>query len=133
MSTDWSKTYAELTAALEERGYVEVPEHRGIKPGTRIHNRAQRYVKAYWHGTSTVVAVFEKPNSPWSRDRGMPDIEIIHQPDDAPEGECPITWAQYHAALPDRSLCWCVLPDGHVGRCKSDPVDTGTTETGGTT
>ena len=121
----WPRTHAEHRAALEKNGYREIPDHKGIKPGARIHHRGQRYVKAHWHGTSTVVAVYEKPESPWSRQWGMPDIEIIHQPDDAPDGECPITWAQYHAALADRSSNWCVLPDGHTGKCRSHALDGG--------
>lgn len=117
---DWPRTHAEHRAALEKHGYIEIPEHKGIKPGARIRNRRQQYVKAIWHGTSTVVAVYEKPDSPWSRTYGMPDIEIIHQPDDAPDGECPITWAQYHSAPPERAGSWCVLPDGHEGQCRSE-------------
>lgn len=113
--------HAQQRARLEERGYVEVPEARvvdgTIRPGDRVHNRGEQYVKAYWHGTATVVAIYERPDSAWSRKYDMPDVEVITQRDRDPEGTCPMAWASYGTVVPDRSMSWCRLPDNHADRC----------------
>lgn len=120
--SNWPPTHEEQRAALEGRGYVEIAEApvcRGgvARTGDRVHNRGEQYVKAYWHGTAVVVAIYERLNSEWSRRYGERDIEIITQRDRDPEGVCPMCWANYGTVLPDRALSWCVLPDGHAGRC----------------
>lgn len=89
-------TIAEQRAQLEARGYVEVPEYGGIRPGVRIRHRGHQWAEAYRDGTATVVAVYERPDSSWSRTWRMADVEVVHQADDVPVGWCPATWAQYH-------------------------------------
>jgi hypothetical protein len=84
---------------LEAHGYMEVAEHGRLKPGARVCHRGQRWYEAIMKGTATIVAVYEKPDSPWSVEWHMPDIEVIAQRDDEPEGRCPITWAQYHCTV----------------------------------
>lgn len=117
-------THAEQRARLEERGYVEVPEARVVDGtvvvGDRVHNRGEQYVKAYWHGTARVVAIYERPDSPWSRTYRMPDVEVITQRDRDPEGTCPMPWANYGTVVRDDTLSWCVLADDHDGPCRSD-------------
>lgn len=84
---------------LEHDGYVEVPEHRGLAPGVRISHRGHQWRDALLYGSATVVAVYERPNSPWSSTWGRPDVEVIYQADREPEGRCPITWADYHCSI----------------------------------
>lgn len=117
-------THAEQRTRLEERGYVEVPEARVVDGtvvvGDRVRNRGEQYVKAYWHGTARVVAIYEKPDSSWSRTYNMPDVEVITQRDRDPEGTCPMPWANYGTVVRDDTLSWCVLADDHDGPCRQD-------------
>ena len=99
----WPDTIQGQREQLEARGYVEVAEHHRLKPGARIRHRGQQWYEALMFGTATVVAVYEKPNSPWSVEWHMPDIEVIPQRDDEPEGRCTITWAQYHCTSVDKA------------------------------
>lgn len=83
----------ELRADLESRGYVEKPEHGDLRAGDRVHHAGQQYTEAYLYGTATILAIFEKLDSAWSRSWRMPDVELIIQRDDGDVTQ----WAQYHA------------------------------------
>lgn len=102
--SDWPRTHAAHRADLEKRGYIEISEAPVLDGGTarvgdRVRNRGEQYPRAYAHGTARIVAIYERPDSPWSRKYRTRDIEIITQRDREPEGECGITWANYGTAL----------------------------------
>ncbi len=66
-----------LKADLHAYGYRDIKEHEGLRIGTRIRHRRERWPEAYTRGTAYVVALTHKPDSAWSREWGMPDVELI--------------------------------------------------------
>jgi hypothetical protein len=67
-----------VRAELVERGYVEVDEFEGLRAGGRVRHSGEQFPSAAQHGTGTVVAVYERTNSAWSRlsYNGF-DVEVI--------------------------------------------------------
>lgn len=71
---------ARVTAKRNEllaRGYQDITEHRRLRLGARIRHRGQQWPDAYRRGTGWVAVLTEKPNSAWSREWRMPDIELV--------------------------------------------------------
>lgn len=69
-----------LEAMLQEllaRGYQQITEHRNLRIGTRIRHHGHQWTEAFRSGTGYVAALTEKPDSAWSAEWGMPDIELI--------------------------------------------------------
>lgn len=67
----------ELRADLLARGYVEISEFNGLKPGARVRNAGEQYPEAYRDGTANVLAVFQRDPSSWAVTYRRPDIEVI--------------------------------------------------------
>lgn len=87
---------------LLERGYVDVAQHGGLRPGARVRNRGQQYTKARWDGTATLLAVMLKDPSPWAKKYGQPDVEVLVA-NDNPVDDSPFwligVWADYGTGL----------------------------------
>lgn len=70
---------AAMLSELHERGYRDIIEHESfrVRVGARIRHRGHQWPEAYREGTGFIVALTEKPDSPWSRTYRMPDIELV--------------------------------------------------------
>ncbi|WP_431728502.1 hypothetical protein [Verrucosispora sp. TAA-831] len=68
---------ARLRAELAQCQYVEIPDHRGLRPGARVYHSGHQWPGAALDGSGVVAAVFERPGSSWSRTYNAPDVEII--------------------------------------------------------
>lgn len=90
---------AEMDAILGElhaHGYRDVERHGQLAPGTRIRHIGHQWDEAYTDGTGMVVAVTEKPDSPWSVSWRMPDVELVAVWDRPTFGTRLAQLAQYH-------------------------------------
>jgi hypothetical protein len=83
-------------ADLEERGYVEIPEHNGYRPGDRVRHVGHHF--NYDTGTAEVLAIYEKSPSAWSNKHGARDIEVLVLADYPILAGTPTVraWANYH-------------------------------------
>jgi len=86
----------EMLDGLHAHGYVDVAEHGKLRPGVRIRHRGERYPEALEHGTGIVLAITERPDSPWSKTYGAADIELITLSDKARFNSRLSQLAQYH-------------------------------------
>lgn len=89
----------EMLAGLHAHGYVDVADHKQLRPGVRIRHRGEQYYEALAHGTGVVVAITEKPDSAWSRTYGAADVELITLSDTARFSSRLSQLAQYHVAV----------------------------------
>ena len=68
-------------AELLARGYQEISEFQHhdttYRVGSRICGRGELWPEAVDRGTGTIERIFENPNSGWSRQWGIPDVEFI--------------------------------------------------------
>lgn len=92
-------TPKELRSSLLDRGYVEIPEHKGLRPGVRVSHTGERYSSAIHNGTATVEQVFKSPRLI----QGREDIEIIVKRDKPTWGSTHGQWADYHAVITNPS------------------------------
>lgn len=72
-------TKEEAVAELTERGYVEVPEFRNIRPGARCRNYGEQFPEAYREGTADVLVVMQRFDGAWERTWHRPDVEVVVQ------------------------------------------------------
>jgi len=70
-------TADQMLAELRERGYQDRPYLGDLAPGARIRHRGHQWAAALEDGSGWIVALTEKPDSPWSASWGGPDIELI--------------------------------------------------------
>lgn len=100
MTDSYPKTVEEALADYLKRGYVEVEEHKGIKPGARVRNSGEQYPKAYRDGTAVVRHVLLKDPSSWSNTWGRPDVEVIVERDKPRIGTSTLgMWSDYGTCL----------------------------------
>lgn len=100
MTPEEQQLAEEMLAGLHERGYVDVAEHKKLRPGSRVRHSGQRWHEALTEGTANVVAITEKPGSSWSRTYGMPDIEMVVLFDKPGITDSRLSQlAQYHVAV----------------------------------
>ncbi|PZG16476.1 hypothetical protein C1I95_17360 [Micromonospora craterilacus] len=66
-----------MQASLRECRYVDIPDHRGLRPGARVYHSGHQWPGAAYDGTGVVLAVTERPDSPWSQTYRAPDVELI--------------------------------------------------------
>ena len=91
------RTVEDRVADLLARGYVEIPEFEGLRPGARVRHRGEQYARAHLEGTATVRYVFRKDPSSWAQTYRRPDVEIVAERDDTEIG--PMFVADYHVDL----------------------------------
>ncbi|WP_026931197.1 hypothetical protein [Glycomyces tenuis] len=102
LTTEEQAELERIVASLHEHGYVDLDEFvypkSGLKlrVGTRIKHRNEEYWKAIRHGTANVVALTEKPDSPWSKTYRMRDIELVMFRQEREIGSRLSQVAQYH-------------------------------------
>lgn len=87
----------ETRQALIDRGYAEVEEHKGLKPGARVRHIGERF--GYDDGTATVRHVLLKDPSAWSQTYRQPDVEVVVEKDRPLFGSVVGQWADYHCGL----------------------------------
>lgn len=90
---------AVMVDQLHLDGYVDIEEHKGLRVGAWIRHRNQQYYEAIVNGTGAVLALVEKPDSPWSREWRMPDIELVMLRDKEQFGSRLSQLAQYHVEV----------------------------------
>lgn len=89
----------QLLACLRDAGYVDIENHNDLRVGARIRHVGHQWPQAYEHGTGVILALTERPNSPWSRSWHARDIELIALWDQPrPFGSRLSQLAQYHVA-----------------------------------
>lgn len=101
----------EMLAELHERGYRDIDAIGDLRPGARVRHRGHRWSEAIANGTGNVVAITEKPDSPWSVSYRMPDVEMVVLFDTASFGDRLSMLAQYHAEAVDPARWAEVIPD----------------------
>lgn len=90
---------AAYASDLLARGYVEIPDHNGLRPGVRVRHVGEQYPGAS-EGTATVLRVFKSPRVI----QGDPDVELIVKRDKPSFwGEDYGYWADYHTVLAEAS------------------------------
>lgn len=73
-----------MLAELRANGYQPLERLGLLQPGARIRHRGHQWIDALTDGSGYVVTLVEKPDSPWSKDWGGPDIELVAVWDRAP-------------------------------------------------
>lgn len=71
------RSFADLHAELAAAGYVDLPEHNGIKVGARVRHVGHQWPSAFTEGSAVVRAVMGHGSSRWARSYGRPDVEVI--------------------------------------------------------
>lgn len=66
-----------MREALHRSGYVDIEQHRDLRPGTRVYHRGHQWPDASTRGTGVVLVLTEKPNSAWSRSWRAADVEMV--------------------------------------------------------
>lgn len=103
MTPEEQEIVEEMRASLIASGYIEIEQHKRLKPGVRIRHRGHQWPEAYENGSGVVVTLMEKPDSRWSQSWGMPDVELIALMDNATFGSRLSQLAQYHVEVVDPS------------------------------
>lgn len=98
------ENFDDLRAGLLDVGYTEVAgftrSGRTLTAGQRVHHRGEQFRQAYEDGTAIVLAVFHNIGSPWEREYGRPDVELLVLTDRDRFGGGHIgQWADYHTCL----------------------------------
>lgn len=94
-----------MVAELHAHGYVDLPEYvyprsgRRLCVGARVRHCGEQWPEALMDGTGHVVALLHKPDSPWSRSYGMPDIELVMVSDRPRFDRRLFQVAQYHVEV----------------------------------
>lgn len=99
LEPDEQAKVAEMLAGLHACGYRDVEAHGALRPGVRIRHAGHRWDEAIDAGTGFVVAITEKPDSPWSRSWGRPDVELITVSDKPFLNSRLSQLAQYHVVV----------------------------------
>jgi hypothetical protein len=110
-----------LVAELYKAGYVNLDQFtyqrsgRVLRVGARVRHGGEQYPEAFLHGTGNVVALVHRPNSGWSRQWRMPDIELVVLRDRARFASRLSQLAHYHVE---------VIPDaGEVERALDELIE----------
>jgi hypothetical protein len=99
MTSDETAELARLLAELHASGYQDVHHHLELRAGARIRHGGHQWPEAYTNGTGTVLAVTRRPDSTWSRQYGLPDVELValwDQPRPFDDSSRLSQLAQYH-------------------------------------
>lgn len=96
MTTEERTAADKILADLHASGYRDVEQLGTLKPGTRIRHVGHQWSAACTNGTGVILAITEKPDSSWSQDWHMPDVELIALWDPAVFGHRLSQLAQYH-------------------------------------
>ena len=66
-----------ILARLYASGYTDRDRFNELASGVRVRHTGQRYAAAYQDGTGVILAITERPGSPWSHEWKMPDVEMV--------------------------------------------------------
>lgn len=74
-------TVEEAHQDLLRRGYRDIDSIGGLKVGARVRHGGERYTEALRRGTGIVRALTEKHPSPWAKEWGRRDVELVVETD----------------------------------------------------